>query len=110
MNGSIHSDSKATQSQDLTRGIHCPPNIADLCEDHTRITDGQARVIALGKPQESTTFGDMADIFVRPVRQGATKHNRVDVVFHRYYNASIKGGTRRRRVERRHVQLLCASC
>jgi hypothetical protein len=99
MNGSLRTGSKAILAQVLTETIPCPPEIeaTELGDESTLIIDGQALVIAIGKPKEAATFGDLADVFVRAVLQGGASFHRVDVLFDRYYEASIKGRTRERR-------------
>ncbi|MGH0123935.1 UNVERIFIED_CONTAM: hypothetical protein FKN15_015461 [Acipenser sinensis] len=98
MNGSLRSESKAILSQVLTAGIPCSPGFeaTNLVEEVSLIIDGQALVIAIGKPQRATTFGDFADVFVVAVLQGGVLFRRIDVVFDRYYEASLKGGTGKR--------------
>lgn len=80
------------------------------------LVDGPALIQAIGKPDEATTFGDLADKFVDNIlgkfRSGYT---RVDVLFDRYNETSIKDGTRenrsgnaqgiRRRIDSRSVKL-----
>ena len=63
------------------------------------IIDGQALVVAIGKPAEATTFGDPADCFIRCILQMGSRCDRIDVVFDRYRPDSIKRGTRRRRTK-----------
>ena len=76
----------------LTENVQCPPALEqnDLGEQATLIIDGQATVIALGKPQGAVTFGDFADIFVTNVLQSGASYKRIDVLFDRYYDISIK--------------------
>ena len=52
---------------------------------------------SIGKPQKASTFGDLADVFIGAVLQGGILFKRIDVVFDRYYETSIKSGTRTRR-------------
>ena len=54
------------------------------------VIDGQALVMALGKPPETTTFGDYANKFTDTVLKMGAKYQRVDVVFDRYHDESIK--------------------
>ena len=60
------------------------------------VIDGQALVIAIGKPQAAKTFGDLSDIFVKSVFQSGKHFQCIDVLFDRYYEHSIKSGTRER--------------
>lgn len=54
-------------------------------------------VCSTGKPHKAATFGDLADVFIGAVLQGGTLFKRTDVVFDRYYEKSIKEGTRTQR-------------
>lgn len=55
------------------------------------ILDGQALVIALGKPDGAVTFGDFADAFLKSKLYSGRNCARIDVRFDRYYPTSIKG-------------------
>ena len=96
MNGQLRSGSKAILAQVLTAEVPCPPRLEakDLEKEATLIIDGQALVIAIGKPQAAATFGDLGDVFVEAVLRSGTDFQRIDVLFDRYYELSIKGGTR----------------
>ena len=98
-NGTLRTGSKADLYEVFTAGILCPPNIdsTDLGEAATLIIDGQAMVKSIGKPQKAVTFGGLADVFVGAVLQSGTQFKLIDVVFDRYYEKSIKSGTRTRR-------------
>ena len=63
------------------------------------IIDGQALVVAIGKPPGLVTFGDFANTFVEAVLKAGANFNRIDVVFDRYYKVSIKSATRTRRCQ-----------
>jgi len=69
------------------------------------LIDGQGLVQAIGRPNDANTFFDLADSFFRAVcsKPGA----RIDLVFDRYLDESIKGGTRNRRTcgnRNRHIR------
>ena len=70
-NGQLRSGSKTILATMLTAGILCPNKLdaKDLHGEPQLIIDGQALVIAIGKPQAAHTFGDLADIFVQNVFQ-----------------------------------------
>ena len=57
-------------------------------------------MMALGKPDAAITFGDYADQFVGHVLKTANGFDRVDVVFDRYQEFSIKTGTRVKRTKK----------
>ena len=101
MNHDIRTGSKAILSQVLTGETPCPPMLApaELGDNATIIIDGQALVIAIGKPHGLSTFGDLADVFKNTVLQIGHLFDRIDVAFDRYYKASIKSGTRKRRAK-----------
>jgi hypothetical protein len=99
MNGQLRSGPKAILAQTLTSEVPCPPQLeaTDLEKEATLIVDGQALVNAIGKPQTAVTFGDLADVFIEAVLWSGADFQRIDVLFDRYYELSIKGGTRNRR-------------
>jgi len=99
MNGNLRSGSKAIFSQVLTADVPCPPMLeqGELGGQATLIIDGQAMVIALGRPHGAVTFGDFADHFVTGVLQSGAPYKRIDILFDRYYDISIKAGTRKKR-------------
>ena len=82
----------------LTAGIPFPNSLeaTDLEDEAMLVIDGQALVIAIGKPQAAKTFGDLSDIFVESVFQSGKHFQRIDVLFDRYYEHSVKSGTRKR--------------
>ena len=58
------------------------------------LIDGQALVMALGKPPDIRTFGDYANIFDSTVFKMGANYQRIDVIFDRYQDESIKAGPR----------------
>ena len=64
------------------------------------LIDGQALVMAHGKPPGMKTFGDFANIFAETVFKMGAKYQRIEVVFDRYRDESIKSGTRIKRKQR----------
>ncbi|KAK5911912.1 hypothetical protein CesoFtcFv8_001839 [Champsocephalus esox] len=71
-----------------------------MCPFSCLAIDGQTLVMALGKPPDTTTFGDYANKFAETVLKMGEKYQRVDVVFDRYRDKSIKTGKRRKRKQR----------
>ena len=61
--------------------------------------NGQALVVALGKPANAKTFGDLADIYLRTVLKAGSNYQRVDIVFDKSRKETIKGATRTRRTK-----------
>ena len=98
MNGNLRTGSKSILVQAITEGISCPSNLSTVnMQNSTLIIDGQALVIAIGKPTGQVTFGDFASTFVQAVLNAGASFARIDVVFDRYYEISIKSATRSRR-------------
>ena len=96
LNTSLRSGDKAILAEVLTSGVVCPPDIPPE-DESCLIIDGQALVIAIGKPHGAVTFGDFADAFVQSVLHSGRNCARIDVTFDRYYPTSIKGNTRLKR-------------
>ena len=48
-------------------------------------------------PDAAVTFGDLADTYVKTVLKAGSEYHRIDVVFDRYRDETIKGTTRTRR-------------
>jgi len=81
------------------------------------VIDGQALVMALGKPVGATTFGDFADHYIAITLHLGDAFERIDVCFDRYNETSINDGTRQKRnkgwqsvrriIESRSVPLPC---
>ena len=63
------------------------------------IIDGQALIQSLGKPPDASTFGDLADNFIKSLTHQSKTFHRIDVTFDRYIPGSVKGATRKRRSE-----------
>ena len=80
----------------LTKEVTCPATV-DLEGDSALVIDGFALVAAVGKPEKAKTFGDLSDVFVNTVLSKGTAYKRVDIVFDRYREKSIKASTRTRR-------------
>ncbi len=83
----------------ITKAIACPDKLDLQGQRSCLIIDGQPLVIAVGKPQGAVTFGDFADTFVLSVRQQGANYERINVVFDRYRDETIKVGTRGRRTK-----------
>ena len=89
MNGTIPTGNKSILTEILTTNIACPEKI-DVHQSASLIIDEQAIVVAIGKPAEATTFGDLADCFIRCILQMESRCDRIDIVFDRYRPDSIK--------------------
>ena len=89
----FHATQMAVWQTVLKKDTECSPRVK-LEKSLCLIIDGQATVMALGKPDNAITFGDYADQFVGHALKTANDFDRVDVVFDRYQEFSIKTGTR----------------
>ena len=91
--GSLHSTNKSVMTSILTQQVEVPANIK-VVEPSCLLIDGQALVMALGKPTDIATFGQYGDNFTNTVFRLGANYGRIDVVFDRYQQESIKAGTR----------------
>ena len=80
INGIIRTGNKSILAEILTTNIASPEKI-DAHQSASLIIDGQALVVAIGKPAEATTFGDLPDCFIGCIRQMGSRCDRIDVVF-----------------------------
>ena len=99
MNGTLRTGNKSVLADKLTEDIACPDAIELHHSSSCLIIDGQALVVALGKPADAVTFGDLADTYVRAVLKAGSNYQRIDIVFDRYREETIKGATRTRRTK-----------
>ena len=64
------------------------------------LVDGPALILAFGKPEHAITFQDLGNVFVKNIlAEFKSGYSRVDVIFDRYQETSIKDGARANRVE-----------
>ena len=99
VSGELRTGDKSILCQVLTENIQCEASLghSDLGDNSSLIIDGQALVVAIGKPHGHSNFGELSDTFRNAVFQAGTAFNRTEVVFDRYYKLSVKAGTRNRR-------------
>ncbi|KAF3835485.1 hypothetical protein F7725_028043 [Dissostichus mawsoni] len=84
----------ATILQAGAKETELSPSVMRTCT----IIDGMALVRAMGKPHNASTFGEYADVFTQRVASNLHGNvTRVDIVFDRYQQNSIKSGTRTKR-------------
>ena len=57
------------------------PRVNPVAGRSTLVVDGQALVMALGRPSEYNTFDDFADKFVKAVLVTGNDFDRIDVTF-----------------------------
>ena len=114
--GSLRTGTKSTLATLLTNPFVYPQTIVMSLAYSCLLIDGMALVCSLGKSPKAQTFGDFADVFAAVVFQTGKPYGRIDVVFDRYKETSIKSAERQRRckskkairrsVGGRHVPLL----
>ncbi len=95
-NQTLRSGNKSVLAEVLTKEVICPAAVT-LEGDSTLVIDGFALVAAIGKPEKAKTFGDFSDVFVSTTLIKGAAYKRVDIVFDRYREKSIKTSTRTRR-------------
>ncbi|KAG1656012.1 hypothetical protein GQR58_024202 [Nymphon striatum] len=95
-NRALRTGNKAILVDVMTKDIVCPPQVV-LDGSSCLVVDGQAAVVALGKPENVDNFGQFGDAFVKHISDAGQHFNRVDVTFDRYHDSSIKEGTRDKR-------------
>ena len=81
---------------DVLTKVTCPAELIPG-RNSCLLIDGQALVVALGKPEGASNFRELGEIFVKLVNHAGNSFDRVDVVFDRYRETSIKSGTRKKR-------------
>ena len=96
---SLPSTINAVLANILTQQVESPTTVI-LDEPSCVLGDGQALVMALGKPLDIITFGEYANIFASTVFKMGANYHRIDVVFDRYQDESTKAGTRTKRNQR----------
>lgn len=86
MDGDLHTISKAIIAAVLTTGVPCPPTLAlvEVGDDATIIIEGQAQMVAIGKPNGISTFGDLSDLFQSTILRAGGSFDRTDIAFHKY--------------------------
>ena len=73
------------------------PRVTPIAGTSMLVVDGQALVMALGRPSDCNTFDDLGDKFVKAVLASGKDFYRIDVTFDRYRETSIKCATRKKR-------------
>ncbi|KAG1713911.1 Lactosylceramide 1,3-N-acetyl-beta-D-glucosaminyltransferase [Nymphon striatum] len=81
-NRAIRTGNKAILVDVMTKDIVCPPQVV-LDGSSCLVVDGQAAVVALGKPENVDNFGQFGDAFVKHISNAGQHFNRVDVTFDR---------------------------
>ena len=97
MNGTLRTGNKSELANVVTEDIDCPETIQLHATSWFLIIDGQALVLAFRKPDAAVPFEDIADTSAKTVLKAGSEYHRIDVVFDRYGDETIKGTTRTRR-------------
>ncbi|CAH3035152.1 unnamed protein product [Porites lobata] len=95
-NGQLRSGNKSVLIELLSGGMEYT-RVTPVTGRSTLVIDGQALVMALGRPTECNTFDDLADRFLKAVLVCGKDYDRIDVAFDRYRETSIKCATRKKR-------------
>ena len=96
MNSTLCTGNKSVLANVVTEDIDCPDVIKLHATSSFLIIDGQALVVALGKPDAALTFGDLADTYLKTVLKAGSGYHIIDVVFDRYRDETINSTTRTR--------------
>ena len=108
INSKLRSGDKSYLQKRLLEGIDCPDSINLDGTSSCLLIDGQALVCSLGKAKECKNFGDQADKFISSILYQGRSFGRIDVVFDRYRENSIKESTRnirniKQRADRKYI-------
>ena len=95
----LHSTDKAQLQDLLIKNTEIPKCLPKSITKTCLIIDAQGQIQAMGKPEKAVTFGDLSDKFCSSIKKRfGSDYSRVDVIFDRYQDMSIKSGTREKRV------------
>ena len=72
--------------------MNCPESI-EIEGSSCLIIDGNAIMVAIGKPQEAKTFGDLAVDFMGVVMHYGIACQQIHVTFNKYWTDHIKSAT-----------------
>ena len=96
-NGTLRTGNKS-ELANVTENIDCAEIIQLHATPSFLITDGQALVVALGKPDAASTLGgDLTGTNVKTLLKAGSEYHRIDVVFDRHRVEKFKDTTRPRR-------------
>ena len=65
------------------------PRVTPIAGRSTLVVDGQALVMALGRPSDCNTFDDLGDKFVKAVLASGKDFYRIDATFDRYREGNV---------------------
>ena len=96
-------ENKSVMMELLSSGT-ARPRVTPIAGKSTLIVNGQALVMALGRPSDCNTFEDLGDKFVKAVLASGKDFDRIGVTFGRYRVTSIKCATGKKH-SRGHVPI-----
>ena len=96
MNGQLRTGARSILADVLLSGINCTESI-EVEGSSCLIIDGNALIVAIGKPQDAKTYGDRAEVFMGVVMHYGRTCQQIHVKFDRYWTDSIKSATREKR-------------
>ena len=96
-------ENKSVMKELLSSGT-ARPRVTPIAGKSTLIVNGQALVMALGRPSNCNTFDDLGDKFVKAVLACGKDFYRIGVTFGRYRVTSIKCATGKKH-SRGHVPI-----
>ena len=80
--GHLRTGSKSTLADVITRDVVCPAEVKCDQSNYCLIIDGQAVVVAIGKPAGANIFGELADVLVENVLDSGKFFKRIDGLLH----------------------------
>lgn len=98
-NQKLNTTTKADLADILTESIEVKQKLPASSSPTCLLVDGPALIQAIGKPEHARTFQDLGNVFVKNIlAKFKSGYPRVDVLFDRYQETSIKDGARANRV------------
>ena len=97
VNGQLRTGSKAVLAEVLTADVPCPDHLdaTDLEEDAVLIKKKDKHCLLLLENQMQERHLEILQTLVETVFQSGAQFRRIDVMFDRYFQNSIKSGTRK---------------
>ena len=96
-------ENKSVMMELLSSGT-ARPRVTPIARKSTLIVNGQALVMALGRPSDCNTFEDLGDKFVKAILASGKDFDRIGMTFGRYRVTSIKCATGKKH-SRGHVPI-----
>lgn len=97
LGGSLRQTAKSALADILQEHVHIRRTLPKDGKKTCLLIDGPALIQAIGKPSGARTFGDLSDVFCDSITRKFGPYKRIDVLFDRYEDFSIKNATRVKR-------------